>query len=257
MNSFVSSAERLAHTKALITLQQAGVPFLVGGAYAMFHYTGLVRYTKDLDLFLRPRDEAAARAALDRAGYRTDALDPVWLSKAYWGDSFVDLIFCSGNGLAKVDDDWFDHAPEGEALGVPSLMVPVEEMIWSKAFVQERERYDGADVAHLILARGRMLDWARLLDRFGPHWGVLLGHLTLFAYSYPSERDAVPRSVWRDLLRRASQLRPEADRVCRGTLLSRTQYVADVGIRGFRDARVSSNPEPASAAVAVPAVAEV
>jgi hypothetical protein len=26
-------------------------------------------------------------------------------------------------------------------------------MIWSKAFVMERERYDGADVAHVILRR--------------------------------------------------------------------------------------------------------
>ena len=34
-----------------------------------------------------------------------------------------------------------------------------EETLWSKAFVMERERYDGADVAHLILAHGERLDW--------------------------------------------------------------------------------------------------
>ena len=58
-----------------------------------------------------------------------------------------------------VDDLWFTHAAPGRVLGVPVLLCPPEEMIWSKAFIMERERYDGADVAHLILACGRELDW--------------------------------------------------------------------------------------------------
>ncbi len=58
-------------------------------------------------------------------------------------------------------------------------------MIWSKAFIMERERYDGADIAHLILACGRDLDWRRLLGRFGRRWRVLLSHLVLFGFVYP------------------------------------------------------------------------
>jgi hypothetical protein len=30
--------------------------------------------------------------------------------------------------------------------------VAVEEMVWQKAFIMERERFDGADVVHLIQA---------------------------------------------------------------------------------------------------------
>ena len=64
----------------------------------------------------------------------------------------------------------------GSAHGVPSVVleVPVhlaaaEEMIWSKAFVMERERYDGADILHILRKSAREVDWVRLLRRFGPH----------------------------------------------------------------------------------------
>ena len=65
--------------------------------------------------------------------------------------------------------------------------MPVEEMIWSKAFLMERERFDGADVLHLMRARQKEINWPRLLSRFGEHWRVLLSHLVLFPYVYPNE----------------------------------------------------------------------
>ena len=46
---------------------------------------------------------------------------------------------------------------------MPVKLAPAEEMIWSKAFIMERERYDGADVAHLLHACARRMDWQRLL----------------------------------------------------------------------------------------------
>ena len=73
-----------------------------------------------------------------------------WLAKAHHGDKFIDVIFNSGNGVAEVDDEWFAHAVDEEVLGAPVKLVPAEEMIWSKAMIMERERYDGADVAHLL-----------------------------------------------------------------------------------------------------------
>ena len=97
--------------------------------------------------------------------------------------------------MATVDEDWFAHASDGEILGVPVRLCPVEEMIWSKAYVQERERFDGADIAHLIRSRGEALDWARLLRRFGEHWRVLFGHLILFGFIYPAERGKIPAWV--------------------------------------------------------------
>ena len=40
-------------------------------------------------------------------------------------------------------------------LGVPVLVANVEDGVLSKAFIMERERYDGADVAHLLQAQRR------------------------------------------------------------------------------------------------------
>lgn len=243
MNPFSSPAERAVHARALGLLQEAGIPLLVGGAYAMFHYTGVFRWTKDLDLFLRRQDEAAARAVLSEAGYRTEVVDPIWLSKAWWGDLFIDLIYSSGNGIAAVDDDWLRHAPLGEAFDIPARIVPAEEMIWSKGFVQERERWDGADVNHILRACGAKLDWKRLLARFDTHWEVLLAHLVLFSYSYPHDRDAIPRWVWRKLLSSARKNRQaQGEKLCRGTLLSRVQYEQDIGRLGYRDARELETP---------------
>jgi hypothetical protein len=103
----------------------------------------------------------------------------------------------------------------------------------------ERERFDGADVYHLIAAKGQSLDWKRLLVRFGEHWRVLLGHLVFFTFVYPRERDRVPKWVLDELLgRMESGRKPEELPVCNGTLLSREQYIVDVTERGYADARI-------------------
>jgi hypothetical protein len=235
-------ADRAAfYVTALTTLREAAVPFLVGGAYALQRYTGIVRDTKDLDVFVRARDCAPALRALAAAGFPTELTFPHWLGKATWGDAVLDVIFSSGNGCAPVDDDWFLHAVDSEVMGVPVQLCPAEETIWSKAFIMERERYDGADVAHLLHARGPDLDWHRLLRRFRRHWRVLLSHLVLFGFIYPGERHRVPEWVLHELLarwQRQSEAPPSSERLCGGTLLSRSQYLTDVHSWGYDDARL-------------------
>lgn len=229
------------YRKAIGVLNGAGIRFLVGGAYALAQYTGIIRHTKDFDIFVRPGDAQRTLDAFSRAGYRTELTFTHWLGKIFCGQDFVDVIFSSGNGVAKVDDDWFAHAPTARFLGEQVLLVPPEEMIWSKGFIIERERFDGGDINHLLRACGGVLDWPRLLARFGPYWRVLLAHLILFDFVYPSERDAVPRQVFAELLGRLQaemQAPPVAERVCRGTLLSRIQYVIDLDQWGYADARL-------------------
>jgi hypothetical protein len=234
-------AARSFYRHAMEVLAAGRVPFLIGGAYAFARHTGIVRHTKDFDLFLKAEDLPRALALLRRAGYGAAVHSPHWLGKAWSGDDFLDLIFGAGNGVAMVDDLWFEHAVPGEALGLPVALCPPEEMIWSKAYIMERERHDGADVVHLLQARAGELDWERLLARFAQDWRVLLSHLVLFGFAYPTERDQVPRWVMRRLL---GGLHEEldgpaaGDRVCRGTLLSREQYLHDVEALGYRDGRL-------------------
>ncbi|HEY0845017.1 MAG TPA: nucleotidyltransferase [Noviherbaspirillum sp.] len=225
----------------LESLNVSGDRFLVGGAYAFNHYTGISRHTKDLDIFIREQDFPQVSEALHQAGYETELTYPHWLAKAARGGDYIDLIFSSGNGVATVDDEWFDHAPPAEILGVGVRICPVEEMIWSKSFIMERERFDGADVAHLLHATGDQLDWHRLLRRFGAHWRVLLSHCVLFGFTYPDYRHHVPLWVMEELierLRHEAHTPPEGRKICQGTLLSREQYLADVEKWGYRDARL-------------------
>ncbi len=222
-------------------LLDADVPFLVGGAYAFGPYTGIQRHTKDLDIFIRKRDLSRVLNVFSEAGYRTEQTFPHWLSKVFGDDAFIDIIHSSGNGIAKVDDEWFAHARNGEVLGVDVLLCPPEDMVWSKGFVMERERYDGADIAHLLRAFGDKLDWDRLVRRFEPHPHVLLSHLVLFRFIYPDEAGLVPDAVMNQLIQ---CLRPEPNstaagtHLCRGTLLSREQYLVDFEQWGYQDARL-------------------
>jgi hypothetical protein len=226
---------------ALRAMRSIGPPFLVGGAYAFARYTGVVRHTKDLDLFVKPADAGRALGALAAAGCRTEVTFSHWLAKAWRGGEFIDVIFSSGNGACPVDDGWFEHAVEANVLGVPARLAPPEEMLWQKAFIMERERFDGADVAHLIRALGPRLDWPRLLRRFGPHWRVLLAHAALFDFIYPAERDRIPAAVVEEMTGRwrAEGRRPAGEAVCQGALLSRSQYVADLYRWGYADARLA------------------
>ena len=227
--------------RSLRRLKEAGVDFLVGGAYALNCHAGVERHTRDFDVFVRPGDADATLAALAPLCDRTDLTFPHWLGKAYCGDAYVDVIFNSGNGVCEVDDEWFEHAIDSTVFGQEVRLVPVEEMIWQKAFIMERERFDGADIAHMLRASGKQLDWARLLRRFRPHLRVLLAHLVLFGFIYPCERQRVPAWVMDELLARvqAEQQRPHGeDGICQGTLLSREQYLFDVQRREQRDARI-------------------
>ena len=229
------------YRRTLHVLSDAGVPFLVGGSHAFLEYTGIVRTTKDFDLFLRKADMERAMEALRAAGYRAELTFPHWLGKAWQHDDFVDLVFSSGNGLAVVDDGWFDHAVETQVLGMPVKIVPCEEFVWQKSFVMERERFDGADVMHVLRARGAQLDWARLVDRYADRWPLLYSYLDMFAFIYPSEIRTLPAQLLDDLARRFAALRAaeHSEKVCRGTLVSRAQYLIDIGQYGYADARLA------------------
>jgi hypothetical protein len=213
------------YRRAIDVLDEAGVPFLVGGAYAFCQYTGIERHTKDFDLFLKRDDLERAMEAFRARGYEPAIAFDHWLGKVYGpgGEMFVDLIFSSGNGVAEVK------------------LCPAEEMIWSKAFIQERERFDGADVAHILKCRAGHMDWARLVSRFGPNWRVLYSHLVLFGYIYPDNRALVPSWVMTELNTRLIEETTAAapvDRVCNGPVLSRQQYLPDLA-QGYEDARIA------------------
>lgn len=233
MNEFCQDILRL--------LADQGIEFLVGGYDALRCHTGIGRQTKDFDLIVRPSDVGLVLRLCRSAGYGAALTFRHWLAKIHHEECFIDLIFNSGNGLCAVDDQWFSRAVECIILDRPVKIIPFEELIWQKAYIMERERFDGADVAHLLLKCGARMDWEHLLDLFGADWRILLSHLLLFGFIYPSRRDLIPRHVMDKLLRRLDLERHNdspGPEVCYGTFLSRNQYLSDIEVEGFQDARL-------------------
>ncbi len=230
--------------KALI---EADLPFLVAGGYAVAAYTGIKRATKDLDIFTTPGNFPRVLATLQQRGYDVVIQDERWIGKVRNGEHFVDVIFSSATGMVPVQDEWFAHTRRTEILGAPVSILSPTELIWSKVFIQNRHRFDGADVVHVILKQHEAIDWRRLLSHMDAHWEILLGHLLDFRWIYPSERNAIPRWLMDELLDRLKQqleLPAPQTQICRGRMLSQSDYrpaveewsFADLGGEGqFRD----------------------
>jgi len=242
MNDPKTEAAESTYAVALDRLVHSNLPFMIGGFYAMREYAAVDRYTKDLDVFCAASDVQRLLDALDAAGFQTEMTDPSWIAKAFRDGYWIDVIFNSGNGVCRVEESWFDHARTRCVLGFEVKVIAPEELIWSKVYVQERERFDGADVLHVIREQGMKLDWSRLLERMGPHWEVLLAHLLNYRFVYPSDADAVPEWVMQELLDRARHqpvTQSVSARICRGPLLSRYQYETDIADWGYWDVRPS------------------
>jgi len=242
--AFNETAMRV-YREALTRLCECQVPFLVAGAYALQNYTGIARHTKDLDIFVRRDDSREVLDALESIGWRTEVTYPHWLAKGFFGELYLDVIFNSGNGICPVDDEWFAHATDVIAFGLQVKLSPPEEMLWQKMFIMSRERYDGADVLHIIRTVGHRLDWHRVLWRMRDHARLLLSHLLLFGYVYPADRAQVPQWVLDQLLEQvrndsSTDLAIDPDEVtfCRGTLLSATDYLHDVDHGTYVDPRL-------------------
>lgn len=220
------------YREALELLQESGANFMLGGAFCMFEYTGIYRDTKDLDIFCKATEYTKILKFFSDKGYKTELTDVRWLAKVFKGEYFIDIIFDTVNNICRVDDTWFQHAPEVEFVGVNVRLLPPEELVFCKLYVQNRERFDGADVNHVLLKQGKDMDWKRLLQRMDPHWHLLLAQLVMFQFVYPSDfHDIIPRWLFDELVKRAQEqydIPPAVEKVCRGPIIDQTQYQVDI-----------------------------
>ena len=226
------------YAESLRLLVESGIPFLLSGTYAVSAYTGIVRPTKDLDVFCKAGDYPRILAFFQERGYEIGVEDERWIGKVYSGKHFFDVIFNFSTADVPITDDWFEDAQEIEVYGSRARITKPTELIWSKAFLQDRYRYDGADVVHVILKKSDEIDWKKLLGYMEAYWEVLLIHLLNFRFIYPTERDLVPRWVFEELLDRLhaqAEMPPAQMRICRGRLFSPRDYITDIVKWGFAD----------------------
>jgi hypothetical protein len=214
----------------LTVLEEKQVPYAVSGAFALRLHTGICRFTKDLDLFMTAKTSAAVFPYLRASGFECEVCDPVWLAKARKGGFFVDLITGMSNGIIVVEDSWIKRASPAIVHGVRTRVLAPEELVASKVFVAKRERFDGADIAHVIYGTYGSFDWERELELVGEHWEMLLWALLLFRYVYPARTHYVPAAIWRRLLDRfeAQISRSQPDARFRGSLVDERMFAIDV-----------------------------
>ncbi|MFL6829394.1 MAG: hypothetical protein ACJ8D5_02085 [Sphingomicrobium sp.] len=224
--------EAEAFYSAVLQLMAASeIPFLVSGTYALASYTGIDRPTKDVDVFAKAGDALKLLAYFRAKGFEVETVDERWLNRITKGELFVDIITNMPTVTTHVTDDWFVDAPEAELFGATVRLVPPTQFIWSKIFVQDHHRYDGADVAHMILKCHDRIDWKMLLSHMELYWEVLLIALLNFRFIYPSERAVVPQWLMDELLERLRdqmQVKAPSKRVCRGRIFSPRDYSIDV-----------------------------
>ena len=228
-NSFPPDQQALFR-EVLVSLEESGLAYAVGGAFALQKHTGIFRSTKDLDIFLTAESAGGALRELKQKGFQCEICDPVWLAKVHRDDYFVDLITGMSNGVITVDESCIERAQPANILGVRTQILAAEELLASKLFVTRRERFDGADIAHIIYALKGDLDWDRILELAGDHWELVLWNLMLFRYVYPAHIDFVPRALWSDLLRRVGEQdrAPCKNAKFRGSLVDDAMFAIDV-----------------------------
>jgi|ERR1051326_2182194 hypothetical protein len=233
-----SGAKKL-YSESLQLLNKIGLPFLVGGTVAVNSYIeDLNRPTKDMDIFCKAADYPKILQEFKNKGFQTEVEDERWLAKVSKGKYFVDIIFALANMMAPVPEAWFKESSVGKLFDQKVKVLSVTELVLSKMFIQDRNKYEGSDVAHLFLLKNKEINWKRLLDYMDQFWEVLLIHVLNFRFIYPSERELIPRWLLDELLNR---LKIQMDtptskvKVCRGKIFSAHDYAIDVEKWGFAD----------------------
>jgi hypothetical protein len=186
--------------EAIQAVQDAGVPFAVGGGLAFGCYAHRARYTKDLDLFLRPADRERAVAAVRQVGFEDyhdrEPYQRHWIYRGVRDGLLLDLIWQMANERAAVDDEWLARGPVVAIHGTPVRLVPVEEMVWAKLYVLQRERSDWPDVLNVLARSGPRLDWDHLVRRAGTDLPLLAAAVQVFGWLVPERASALPAAVW-------------------------------------------------------------
>jgi hypothetical protein len=178
-----------------------GVSYAVGGALAMGAYTERWRNTKDIDLYTLPRDRGRMIEIFGECGladyYDKLPYDRRWIYRGFDepSGSIVDVIWAMANMRTEVDNGWLTRGREFMTGDIGFRVLPVEELIWSKLYVMQRERCDWPDILNILYATAHHLDWHHLLKRIGDDAPLLKGVLSIFAWMCPQAAESIPDSV--------------------------------------------------------------
>jgi hypothetical protein len=192
----VSDDQWATYRDAIQALRAAGIRFLLGGGFALATYVGRWRNTKDIDLYIMHEDRDKAVDALTKAGFAdyfpTLPYDRAWIYRSTRDGLIVDIIWAMANQRAQTDEQWFSRAPEANVRGEPMRILPVEEFLWCKLYIMQRDHCDWTDAFNVVYAAGGQLDWEHVLERLEEDWPLLKGMLTVYTWVCPEQARELP-----------------------------------------------------------------
>jgi hypothetical protein len=184
--------------------RERGLAFALGGGLAFSHYANRWRNTKDLDLYLMPGDKDTMIEVLGACGMKdyfdVHDYDRQWIYRSHNGEGIiVDIIWQMANYRAQVDEGWLTRGEIVRIHGWPLRLLPVEELLWSKLYVMQRERCDWGDLLNILYSRAARVDWGHLLARVGEDKRVLAALVEIFTWACPDKARELPVWLWGEL----------------------------------------------------------
>lgn len=226
-SELVSEQEWSYCREILSEAKRRGISFAVGGGLAFSVYADRIRNTKDVDIFILPKDRDAMieiTATLGFADYYEQLpYERHWLYRAHRNGVIVDLMWRMANDRAEVDEGWLKGGLTVSIHGDDMPLLPREELIWSKLYVLQRDRSDWPDILNILLIEAASLDWQRLLEKVGDDARLLGGIILVFSWLCPEKAASLPKWIWERMGIGPLPLDPERDVECRRTRLLDTR----------------------------------
>jgi hypothetical protein len=187
------------YSRVIDAAHAAGIPFALGGAFALATQTGRWRDTKDLDIYVLPHDRQRMidlTASLGMTDYYEKLpYDRWWIYRSTNGQTIIDIIWAMANHRAQIDCLWMS-GPEVEIRGRYVKVLPAEALLWDKLYIMQRDRCDWPDVMNLLGAVGKDIDWEYVVERMGDDVPLLAGALSVYRWMAPGRAGELPGWLW-------------------------------------------------------------
>ncbi len=196
------------------TLEELGVPYVVGGGIAVGCYDHQ-RPTKDMDFFI-PEDYAEETLdALRTAGFVAKRSDPRWLYQAWRNDTLVDLVFNINAGpvMIPIDREMIARGVEQEIDSEQFWVISPEDLVIIKILVQHENRSDWWDAVTVMRRRRTTLDWRGVMRYASVDMTKFLSFLLFVRSRHGAENlypDWVVREAWSKAEEQLTPLRAAA-----------------------------------------------
>ena len=149
--------------KAVATLRDHNVPYLLGGGLAIWARGGPER-DHDLDFMVKAEDADRALQALVDAGMKAERPPEGWLYKAYDENGvMVDVIFRPTEN--PVTDEMLDRGETLEVMAIEVHVMSPEDVFVSKLLALREHELGYDSLIEMTRAVREQIDWSNVRER--------------------------------------------------------------------------------------------